>query len=66
MPNIILTITLGEDGNVQVSGPIDNKILTYGLLAIAQESVQKFHNERQNRITLASPDSIPPSPLKGN
>lgn len=64
MPQFILTITLQEDGNVQVSGPIDNKILTYGLLAIAQETVSEFHKDRQCRVTLASPDSIPP-PLGG-
>ncbi len=39
---IVLTITATSDGQVQVSGPLDNKLLCYGLLEIARQQVQAF------------------------
>lgn len=35
-----LTITMYDDGHAEVNGPIQNKLLCYGLLGIGQEIVQ--------------------------
>ena len=38
-------IVLQDDGQVQVSGPLDDKILCLGLLEIARMSVHKFEKK---------------------
>lgn len=35
-------IDMDEKGNVQVSGPIENKVLSYGVLEVAKQAVQAF------------------------
>jgi hypothetical protein len=44
-----LMITLDDVGQVQVNGPIDNRILCYGLLEVAHDSV-KDYNDSQKQI----------------
>jgi len=37
-----ITITINERGNVSVNGPLDNKLLCYGLLEIARDAVKDY------------------------
>ena len=41
-----LLITLDADGRVIVSGPVDNKILCYGLLEAARQVIQEYKAEK--------------------
>ena len=50
MPRIVLTITLDTDANqTQVAGPIENKMLVYGMLAEAQDAVRDFHRQKSEQ-----------------
>jgi len=42
MGKLMLTITLEEDGRIEVTGPIDNKVLCYGMLELARQTVQAY------------------------
>jgi hypothetical protein len=42
MPDVQLTITLHEQGGVDVSGPISNPILCYGLLEMGRDALKEF------------------------
>ena len=37
-----LLITLEEDGRIQVQGPIQNKLLCYGLLGVAHDVIEAY------------------------
>jgi hypothetical protein len=55
MEEIVLKITRTPEGNVQVEGPLDNKMLCYGMLGIAHEAVMKAGSK------IVKPDfAIPP------
>lgn len=45
-----LVITLLADGRVGFSGPIENKVLCYGLLQMGLEMVSKHEAQEQPRI----------------
>lgn len=45
-----VTITLDDAGNVAVNGPIDNRLLCYGLLEVAKDTVTKHCEQMNNRI----------------
>lgn len=49
-----LTVTMLEDGNVNVSGPIANKTLCYGLLEVAKDIVRGYV-DRANAPRVAPP-----------
>jgi hypothetical protein len=64
MPQCIITITLEDNGSVSLSAPLDNYILSYGMLQAAVDIVQHYNSsdgrrEREQRVTLA------PGPLPG-
>lgn len=41
-PSIRLVVEMLPDGRVTVSGPIDNKLLCYGLLESAKDAIREF------------------------
>jgi hypothetical protein len=43
---IVITIVATPDGQVRVSGPLDNKLLCYGMLEIARQQVQAFEQSK--------------------
>jgi len=51
-----LTITMEETGGVHVSGPLDNKVLCYGLLEVAKDIVLDHEKKKEQRI-------VPPGPV---
>ena len=47
MNTVVLTITLDQaTGNVNVTGPIDNKFVAFGMIEMAKEAISEWH--RQN------------------
>lgn len=47
--NVELKIVINEAGQVGISGPIENKMLCYGLLEIAREIIYT-HNEQNKKL----------------
>jgi hypothetical protein len=48
-----LVIELSDDGQVNVSGPIQNKLLCLGILEFAKDIILKFNIEDRPRVSLA-------------
>lgn len=60
-----LVITLEDDGRVNVAGPLNDRVLAYGLLGIARDVVEKFNEEaaaKRGNLVLAPAGSLPPLP----
>lgn len=55
---IEITITMGDDGNVNVKGPLGDRRMMYALLEIAKDIVRDMANKSQNLI---QPANIMPS-----
>jgi hypothetical protein len=59
-----LTIVLAADGSIGVEGPINEKMLCYGLLDCARDAI-KDHNDKLvaqqkgNGIAIAKPGDVP-------
>lgn len=45
-----LKITMDDAGGVAVEGAIDNKLLAYGLLEVAKESICRHHEQAQRKV----------------
>lgn len=45
-----MVIEVNESGQLQVSGIPDNKVVAYGLLAVAHEAVADSFKQRQNLV----------------
>ena len=58
-----LIISMDDNGQVGVNGPIDNQVLAYGLLMIAHNAIYDYHKQKENRITPAT--LIPPTIKSG-
>jgi hypothetical protein len=60
MPNPIatLTITLNDDASVGVNGPIENRMLVYGMLEMAKDAVTKFAEKSQNKVIEVPPGTV--------
>jgi hypothetical protein len=51
MPNIQLTITLTEAGQLNVEGDvIQNKMMAYGLLEVAKEAIKNMHDQAAHKV----------------
>jgi hypothetical protein len=46
----VLTIILNEAGELGVNGPIDNKMLSYGMLEVAKEAIAEHHRGKQRLV----------------
>ena len=54
---VSLTINLMDDGQITVSGPIQDKVLSYGLLEMARDLIQHF-DPQQRVIPVNAPLNI--------
>ena len=60
---IELSIVLHPNGRIEVRGPIQDPLLTYGLLAMAHDEVQRYWAEQEGaRIVI--PQTGPPDSLR--
>lgn len=50
MANPKLIIELEANGQVTVNGPIQNKLLCYGLLEAAKDAIKEFKIDEKNQI----------------
>jgi len=52
MPKLVaeMKISMDEAGQVQVEGPLDNKILFYGLLEVAKETCVAHHKNKERLV----------------
>lgn len=52
MPNVLqqIQITLTDDGQVAVNGPLENKMLFYGLIEVAKETCYDYNKQAERRI----------------
>lgn len=57
-PKAQLIITLNQDGTVSVAGPINDQVLAYGLLKIAENAVTMFAANQQ-KSGLIRPEQVP-------
>lgn len=59
MPRIIqeLRIGLTEDGQIVVGGPIDDKILCYGMLESAKDAIRS-HKDKAPAIRVPPPSAV--------
>lgn len=60
MPQIELTVRVLPNGQVQVHGPIHDKILCLGLLELGKNAVLTYQPPK-----VVVPDMIPPADLTG-
>jgi hypothetical protein len=47
---VILTITLNEDSTVNVTGPIRDRLLCYGLLEEARQIIHEYGKKAESRV----------------
>lgn len=57
MANIVaqLAITLDEAGAVNINGPLENRLLCYGLMEMAKEALQKHAAESAKQVIAVPP-----------
>lgn len=57
MQELTLTITLNlQNGQVGVSGPIDNRTMAYGMLAAAKDAIYEYGKQKENLVQPAPAD----------
>jgi len=57
-----LIIRLDDAGQLQVGGPIHDKVLAYGLLAAAADEIRAYHGPAARRVQIAA--DVPASALR--
>jgi hypothetical protein len=50
--DLVLTITMSPDGRCQVTGPIANKGVCYGMLELARDAIYEY---KPDELTIAQP-----------
>ena len=53
-----LTIVLDPQGQIQVSGPLDNMLLCYGMLELAKVSIKDYATAKQQRVQVAPASAL--------
>jgi len=53
-----LEITLQADGNISVTGPINQTLLCYGMLDLAKDAIRTHAATADKRIALAGPGDV--------
>jgi hypothetical protein len=60
MSKVTLSIVIEEDGRIGVNGPIQDKILCYGLLEVGRQAIQAYNPEQR----IVTPEGKVPTNLK--
>jgi len=55
---ITITVTMERDGSVNVSGPLNNPVLCYGLLESGKIAVQKFVQDQSEKHIIEPPPGL--------
>lgn len=59
-----LTIVLEGPNAVSVSGPLKDRIISYGMLDLARDLISDMHRKKQDGgagVEAATPDQVPPT-----
>ena len=57
-----LLIMMDEAGNIGIEGPIEQKMLCYGLLDCARDAIKDYNDKaaaQNGRIAIARPGAVP-------
>lgn len=57
-PSAQLLITIDEAGQINVTGPINDPVLAYGMLECARDAIKDFNDHQQRRIVPADSESL--------
>jgi hypothetical protein len=49
---VTLVITMDEHNQIGVSGPIGNKLLCYGMLAVAHDAIKDFNDNAAKKSSI--------------
>ena len=67
---IELSIVLHPNGRIEVRGPIQDPLLTYGLLELAKDELRRHwaaqEQARQDQARIVVPDTLPPTSLRSS
>lgn len=55
-PSFTLTLTLKSDGNLEIAGPTNERLLCLGMLEMAKAELNFFHHENAKRIVAPPAD----------
>ena len=58
-----LLIRMTTEGQVSITGPIQEKLLCYGMLELAKDAIREFRPQAQPRVVLA--DAMPANGSRG-
>jgi len=50
MQEFELLVKYNADGSVSVNGPINDRLLCYGMLEMAKDAVRDYNKERESKI----------------
>ncbi len=53
-----LVITLDAAGHVRVSGPIENRIMSLGMLELAKHAINQHSEDSKKMVTLPPPGTL--------
>lgn len=62
MPPITLTVSMDETGKIAITGPIDQKVICYGLLEAATQAIAAHHAAKEKALVQLA--SALPSAIK--
>jgi len=57
-PDVVITITMSPQGQLNVMGPLENKVLMYGLLTLAMDAI-RGHNPEASKLLRPPLGGIP-------
>lgn len=57
---VVFTITLQPDGRVDINGPLENKVICFGLLTIAQHLVHEYRKPGAIQVPRLVNPGLPP------
>ena len=50
-----LVIDIDDQGQLNVNGPIGNKLVAFGMLELAKDAVREFNQQAQQRVVPVTP-----------
>ena len=56
--SVKIIIELMEDGNVNINGPLENKVLCYGLLKMGEVLVTNYENKKIISAIMVPSDKV--------
>lgn len=61
MPPITFAITRNPDGSISINGPIQDKMLCYGLIEMGRDAVRTYHEQANKTAIQVVPEGALPA-----